>query len=492
MKKLLVCLLALCLLVPVLTACEKDEAVTSTDDGSKAEDGTVSLTTPVVDMEGREFRVLCHDFGFGTTSILGFTGEIIYEEENGSAVDEAKKQVLDHIEATYNCTVTGVRSAEISIGDTVQKQVTSGTHEYDIFFDSLGRMSQLATNGLLEDLNNVEGIDLSKAWWDQNAVSDLSINGKNFFIAGDINNYDDQGTWCVLFNKNLKAQLGIDEDFYQLVRDGDWTFDKFVEICTQNDISADLTGEGTIDELDRWAFGTEKYNIYVHLVGAGQKIAQKDDEDYPFITLSEETDATYTILGDIIEFYNDSSTVMVADGPIYGSKFAHPLNCWEETVHKAFVEGRELFYMCGLINVASFRQMEDEFGILPIPKYYESQDRYYHTVSVHNSSFMALPLGVPEASQVGTIVSAIAELSGQLVTPAYYDVQLKYRDSRDDESGEMLDLIFASRTFDLGSAYNWGDILNAYTSMDANVASRFESILSKAESGMELTVEAFE
>ena len=83
---------------------------------------------------------------------------------------------------------------------------------------------------------------------------------------------------------------------------------------------------------------------------------------------------------------------------------------------------------------------------------------------------------------MGTLISAIAEQSMHTVTPAYYDVQLKYRDSRDDESGEMLDLIFDSRTFDLGCAFSWGNLVSQYMSMSsADIVSRFESTLGTAE-----------
>jgi hypothetical protein len=128
--------------------------------------------------------------------------------------------------------------------------------------------------------------------------------------------------------------------------------------------------------------------------------------------------------------------------------------------------------------------MENEFGILPIPKYYDNQDRYYHTVSQGNASCMCVPLGLQDTEDVGLIISAIAEMSLQKVTPAYYDVQLKYRDSHDNESGEMLDIIFSSRTFDLGAAFNWGSLLSQYVSLDVNVASRFETSLDSAEAKM--------
>ena len=496
MKKFIACFVALLVLVPFLAACEESggEASTNTNSNSTAVSGTTSenaeVSLPdveVKDMQGREFNVICWDWGAGSASILGYTGEIMYDEENPSAVDEAKKIVVDTIEDRYNCTINGEKTNVTSIVTTIRNQVTSGLHYYDIVFDSISTTATMVPDKLILDLHSVENIDLTDPWWDQNAVKDLSIDNKVYFTCGDINTYDDQGTWCMLFNKTLKTKLGIEEDFYQLARDKKWTFDKFVEICKDN-ITADTSGDGILDENDTWAFGTEKYNIYVHVLAAGQKISGKDENDLPYLTVSKEPEATYTILSKVLEFYNDEQTVMVANTPKYeGKNFP---NVWEATVHKAFIEGRELFYMCGLINSASFRVMEDEFGILPIPMYYDTQDRYYHTVSVGNSSCMSIPEGTTDVADVGLIISAIAKESKIHVTPAYYDVQLKYRDSRDDDSGEMLDLIFASRTFDIANAYNWGGIREQYTSMSASdIASRFERTISSAELAMESFVE---
>ncbi len=492
MKKLVVSILLIAMLVLCMSACEDGM---DTSKGENAADGSADISegsrdiviqTEVKDMNGREFNVLCHDFSAGLQLLFGYTGEIIYAEENPSAVDEAKKIVVEKIESDYNCTISGEMTSAVygsSVAELVKNQVTSGLHHYDMVFDTLGNAPALALSDMILDLNSVSTIDLSDPWWDQNAVKDLSIGGKVYFVNGDINTYDDQGTWCVLFNKTLKTKLGVEEDFYQLVRDDQWTYDKFVEICMRN-ITYDSTGDGVLDEFDTWAFGTESYNVYIQLVGAGLKIAEKDGDDLPYLTVSDIPEQTYNLLADVLDFYNRPETVLVANTEPYISKGYH--NVFEATVHKSFIEGRELFYMCGLMNCPSFRQMEDEFGILPIPKYYDTQDRYYHTISSYNSTVLMIPEGTPDVEDVGLVVSAIAEQSKYTVTPAYYDIQLKYRDSRDDESGEMLDLIFASRTFDLGCYYNWGGIRDQYTSLNSNnIASRFDAILSAAEIEME-------
>ncbi len=494
MKKIIAALLLVAMLTFCFAACED----TSTDANSDAASTDISksessgsfndIALEVKDLGGREINILCYNFGAGSASILGYTGEVMYDEENPSSVDEAKKLVVEKIESQYNVKIKGeLTQMDQYTNGIIKNQVTSGLHYYDIVFDSLNSAAAMATEDLQIDLTTISTLDLSHPWWDQNAVKDLSIGNKLYFVCGDINTYDDQGTFCVLFNKTLKKKLGIEEDFYQLVRDNKWTMDKFEEIC-KNRVTFDSTGDGVLDENDTWALGTERYNIFIQLIGAGQRISGKNDNDMPYLVLSESTEATYKVLQDILEFYNDEQTVMVANTPKYENKGYS--NVWEATVHKAFIEGRELFYMCGLFNAASFRVMEDEFGILPIPKYNEVQDRYYHTVQSGHNTVMHIPTTTPNVEDLGLVISALAKESKRLVTPAYYDVQLKYRDSRDDESGEMLDLIFASRTFDVADAYNWGGIREQYVSMSqSDIASRFDSMLSASELAMESFVE---
>ncbi len=487
MKKLLICLLAMCLLVPFLVACNKGV------DEDKAVQRDETLTVEPVDLNGDTITILCQRFGGDSKSILGYTGEIIYSEENPSTVDEAKREVVEYMEGIYNCNIEGrIVSANESITDIISNQIVSGLRDYDIYFDGLTNAASMALDGLTLDLNKVPNINLEDAWWDQNAVEDLSMNGKLYFVCGDINTYDDQGTFCVFFNKTLKAKLGSikDTDFYELASTGKWTFDKFKEICVESEATYDQNGDSVLDEKDQWAFGTELFNIYAHAVGAGYKIAQKNEvTDLPYLTISQETAGTYRVLQTVTEFYR-SNDVMVADTPEMHVKFPNN-TCWDETIHKAFIEGRELFYLGGLFNATSFRQMNDEIGILPVPKGSANQDRYYHTVSHGNASFMFLPINIKdsELEKLGTFISGISELSKKKVTYEYREVQLKYRDARDSESEEMLNIIFGSRTFDLGAAFNWGGIFQRYTRLDGNPASNFSGIKLMAESKLKETIE---
>ncbi|MEG2118282.1 MAG: hypothetical protein RRY76_03665, partial [Clostridia bacterium] len=265
-----------------------------------------------------------------------------------------------------------------------------------------------------------------------------------------------------------------------------WTFDKFVELC--KGVTSDTDGIEGLSEFDTWGFGTEAYNAYVHVLASGQKIVQKDSNDIPF--LSFKTDAMYKVLGDVMEFYTDLDTVMVANAGRFDNKgYA---SVWEETIIKAFREKRELFYMGGLINIVGYRSLDFKFGILPIPKATAEQDSYHHSVSMHNMSVLLMPLTSNNYEDLGLVVEALGAESKNILTPVYYDKCMKGKDASDSEDEKMLDLIFASRTYDLGSVFNWGGVINQFMTIDNNFASRFNAIYDKAQSELEQTLEFFQ
>ena len=74
------------------------------------------------------------------------------------------------------------------------------------------------------------------------------------------------------------------------------------------------------------------------------------------------------------------------------------------------------------------------------------------------------------------------------LTPAYYDNALKTRYVRDEESGEMLDIIFATRVYDLGYIFNWGGAGNMITNMFSAKQTEYASNWQKIEKAVQKTM----
>ena len=105
------------------------------------------------------------------------------------------------------------------------------------------------------------------------------------------------------------------------------------------------------------------------------------------------------------------------------------------------------------MSLTHFRELEDEYGILPYPKWDEAQENYY-TMSDGNHEALAVPKTVQNIEAVGTITEALCAESYKILVPAYYDVALKVKSTRDEQSIAMLDRIVDSRVFDFGFVYH--------------------------------------
>jgi hypothetical protein len=95
--------------------------------------------------------------------------------------------------------------------------------------------------------------------------------------------------------------------------------------------------------------------------------------------------------------------------------------------------------------------MEIEMGFLPHPKYDETQKNYI--TDVFSPTLMAVPVTAEDLERTGIILEDLCFESHKKVIPAYYDKMRKTKIARDDESGEMLDIMFPTRRADLAQIY---------------------------------------
>ncbi|MBQ8578278.1 MAG: hypothetical protein IJ449_10005, partial [Clostridia bacterium] len=100
--------------------------------------------------------------------------------------------------------------------------------------------------------------------------------------------------------------------------------------------------------------------------------------------------------------------------------------------------------------IESMRGMDTDFGIIPYPKYDEAQENYHTRVCYY------FPVVVPstnaDTDMTGYLLEILNYRSYHDVIPAYYDISLKTKGTRDEASAQMLDLIFSSRVIDIGDS----------------------------------------
>lgn len=452
-----------------LTACAKDDIDTN-ENGTSVTDVTTTMETetekllpdiPEKDFEEYDFRVLTK----GTFNVHWKTRDIYAEQENGDPINDAVFKRNQKIEENYNIKISEFGEADYLAA--LRKSVLASDDTYDMV--SVG-YTALTADHFLVNLYDIDYIDLGKPWYDQNANTSLSVLGRLYQTTGDIVVMDNDATWGVLFNKVIANNLNLG-DFYQFVRDGKWTGAKLLEFAKQG--SKDLNGDGKMHELeDQWGIIGSGFNTIALAAGAGERIIDKDENDKPFIALFTEKYVKCFELS--YEMHVDNDYCLYAER--YISKYADP---WTDCIEKAFVDSRALFNFSGINRVTLFRSMEIDFGILPVPKYDEAQKNYFDIVSCGSSSTVGVPTTAADLERTGIIIEALSAESYYTLTPAYYDISLKTKLSRDNESSEMLDIIFANRVFDLANVYNWGGIL---TVVDGLTTGRIPGFQSKLDS----------
>jgi hypothetical protein len=104
-------------------------------------------------------------------------------------------------------------------------------------------------------------------------------------------------------------------------------------------------------------------------------------------------------------------------------------------------------------SAVALRNMDAEIGIIPYPKYDEQTPRYYSLMEA-TAQMITLPINTKDFERTSMILEAMASEGQRTVIPAYYEITLKTKHSRDEESAEMLDIIRDSAVVDWGYLNN--------------------------------------
>ena len=109
---------------------------------------------------------------------------------------------------------------------------------------------------------------------------------------------------------------------------------------------------------------------------------------------------------------------------------------------------------------------------------------------------LVVPASVQEPEMVGEVIELLAYYSKDEVLPAYYDLVLGEKLSRDEDSKEMLDIIFDGIIFDAGMNYfgfspNMSKIFYIGQSIEKTNWSGLSSFIATCEMGAKAEVEKF-
>lgn len=286
----------------------------------------------------------------------------------------------------------------------------------------------MITDGLLLDWNKLEYTDLSQKWWNQSANELLTLDGKLYYAVSDYMLADPN---CILFNKSLVDKFDLDSP-YNLVKNGNWTVDKLIEMSAA--VSSDLNGDGMFDEKDRYGFASPANWMLASFYPASDiYLVSKDKTGEMKLTFYG--DRTISLVEKLDLLFNRTTDA-------YSYESSAP-----EEKQLTIKSDRILFSPEAIHALGNYRDTEVDYGILPYPKFDASQENY---ISNDWSGLMGIPTNVRNPEMIGKAVELFAYYSRETTIPAYYDLVLTGKLSRDENSKEMLDIIFDNVIYDPG------------------------------------------
>ena len=487
MKRTISAVLSAALLTAILASCGA-EAVSETKTTESSENAATEAVTEEAkdpnyisdidhtkDWNGEEFRVLASEY-------WGPGYEFTVEEITGEAVDDALFNRNKKIEDSYHVTLgVDVRSDAMK---QAQTEVQAGSETYDVFTLNSYESAQLSINNCFVDLMTTDNMNLKKGYWDQAMIRNLSIDNKIFYVTGDISTRANDGTFLMLFNKNLAAQNDL-PDLYQIVRDGKWTMDQFDVLIS--DFTRDLDGDGKLTPDDAWGFATQQEAYLGFFYSCDETIIGRDKDGMPILDLVD--DRFYQVYEKLINVLRkDNKTISAHD-------YLNYKGATDLINSPMFREGRALFYYSVASCFAGFRDMKDDYGVLPSPKFDEAQENYVSYV-YHGAGLYSIPTTSSDPGFPGFVMEALAEESYAHVTPVYYETTLKDKYQRDENSAEMLDIVFRNRVWDLGYIVDFGQLSTTLMQQIArgneNFTANYEKAVKRTEKAINTYIETYQ
>ncbi len=460
---------------------------------------TAPMTDSVIDRVEDDLPEL--DFNGETVTILScnvysIEGEVhrkpdfTVEELSSNAINDSLYNRERYVEERLGVEINNVQMVDSEVNDEIKKQSTSGDDVYDAYLSMVCAMAPYVFNDYFIDLYELEYLDFDKPWWSSKFNNEAEIFDSLYLTTGSLSLTIMRYSYAVYYNKALvekyESQVPELSNLYELVDDGKWTIDKLTELS--ENIYEDINGNSKRDLEDLYGFACAEF-LQLDSFWSSFDISILDRTSDGWFEFNVNTDKLYTALGKFENLLHNVKGSITADVQNDdGRRFD------EDDTDTFFTSGNLLFQVDGL-NRAEFegmRNMQDEYGVLPFPKYNEAQKDYY-TYAYDWYTVFGIPVTNQNPEVTAATLEAMACYAYNDTVPTYLDVVLKGQYMSDADSRRMIDIVIDGFMVDAGWIYQ--DLVCDYPSTfrsalahsETNYASRHQSLLKSIESVLKYT-----
>ena len=444
MKRVICLTLALLMLLTAFVGCGKQDGVEQQEapttyapvGDEKIPRDQVPDNLPEKDYGGNQFNILVQTYNAALD-------DFVVNEESTYIVDQAVHSRNVRVEERFGVKLEFHQAEYKELNEKIALSVQSGDGTYDLAAQHIVRSVGAIEQGLLNAWNDMEYIDVERPWWNKSAWDEFGINGQSMLLVGDIAQVYIESCYGIIFNKRLEAEIVGKDSLFEYVKNGSWTWEQFYTILENHYIDdGDVPGEKDKNDEYGCVFQAKNYQNGFQF-GFGLKTTFIDTDGFPTLDV------------DVSKFSDVSEKITKLINQTPGS---FTVNDWN--THKDVFRAGNALFMPGVFTLIlrDIKDMSDEYGILPMPKYDEEQSEYYSFCD-GAASAMICPIDVKDKEMVGIITEALAAESWKFITPETVESALSARYAFDDNQGVAVQMILDGVYFDFGVTYESAPVL---------------------------------
>lgn len=373
-KRILALLLVGILVVTSLVGCSGDPDSSNVGGGGEAlEDGV-----PEMNLNGYEFVIAD-----------GYHYDAVNMEPGESDLTDAILERNAEIEKRFNCKIRYDYYEPTGFYNEAYPILMSGDKLADIMLPTLYNYGKFATADYLKDLGELPYLKLDEEYWidlyDEAAINpDGKRIGASSYIA---NPY--QYAFGIYFNKRLISELNLTNP-YDLLKQNKWNWENFGQLLQK--AHKDVDNNAVYDGKDIYGItGGLDGGITAFLMANGQHMFKMDGNMVKYAMTDENVLPTLTTLKDM---FNGPGRYFYGGGD-------------SQLCTQMFLDGQITFYINLTSRGQRLREMEDEFGFMPIPMG-PDVDKFYSPID-HNTPIICVPsAGIDNPEATGAILQALS------------------------------------------------------------------------------------
>ncbi|MBQ8439655.1 MAG: hypothetical protein IJX19_03235 [Clostridia bacterium] len=434
--KLLTLLLSFCMILTVLASCATEDTQDPAEsaDTDLDSDLTVESTEELIDFEvpqlnfDREMRCL----GWSSSSTTQYCGEENSDDTVLRTIYERNRTVEGHLSFEYSWTYeNGSYGQRENFCKTIEANSQGGT-SFDAVVCYNLNPGLIAAKGLAANLYEGTYLNLSAPWWPQTLISDAMVNNI-IYSAVEANDYGLLKNIMAMFFNNTMLEEAKIESPYDLVAKDEWTLEKFSVLI--KDLYRDDGNNVVETAYDTFGYcGATAAKMDCWFFALGFRYTKVENNEVLHM-IDVENFSTY--VDTMVNFFESDSAVN-----------------YDTVQNKMFLEERAYFYSTGLFltNDIAATEVVLNYGVVPLPKLNDQQNRYY--TMVHNThDAWVVPFDCKNLDESSAVLETSAYEAYKNIGPVYFDTYVKLRYAPDERLAEMYDLIRESVVFDFSYLY---------------------------------------